>query len=176
MCLFNQVKQQEDHGNEAIALRDTERVKFMLKLNYQIEVESSASAVWEALVQQDKYQRWAKAFSPNSQFKGEWKQGEQVSFFDPELGGTKAIIDRAVHNQLLEYHHFSIFESDMNQAIDSDSARKWIGSRERYHIEEKDKCALLTVTIETHPDFASMFDKGWGNALPLIKQICEQED
>lgn len=147
----------------------------MLKLNYQIEVKSTANVVWNALIQSEKYKQWAVAFSPNSQFTGVWRQGEQVSFFDPDLGGTKAIVDRIEDNHHLEYHHVSIFGSDNVQQIDSDSARKWIGSRETYQLEETEHGVLLTVTIETHPDFVAMFNSGWEKALPMIKLLCEQE-
>ncbi|MEF1290805.1 SRPBCC family protein [Vibrio sp. M260118] len=147
----------------------------MLKLNYQIEVNTTANIVWNALIQSDKYKQWAVAFSPNSQFTGDWRVGEQVLFFDPDLGGTKAVVDRIDDNQHLEYHHIGIFGSDKVQQIDSDSARKWIGSRETYQIEETEQGVLLSVTIETHPDFVAMFNSGWEKALPMIKLLCEQE-
>lgn len=148
----------------------------MLKLNYQIEVNAPANVVWSALTEASIYRLWAKAFSPNSQFSGEWLEGEQVSFFDPDLGGTRAIIDRLEPNKHLEYHHVSIFGPADVKQIDSDTAGKWIGSRETFVIEDKQTTTLLTVTIETHPDFVLMFNHGWEKALPAIKLICEQQN
>ncbi|KJY83886.1 2-keto-3-deoxygluconate kinase [Vibrio galatheae] len=148
----------------------------MLTLTYQLEIMASPKRVWHVLTHSEYYSLWAKAFSPNSQFSGNWGEGEQICFFDPELGGTKAIVDRLERNHHLEYHHISIFGVDQIQEIDSDSARKWIGSRETYQIEQTDHSTLLVVTIETHPDFVAMFNDGWEKALPQIKMICEQQE
>ncbi|AIS57348.1 SRPBCC family protein [Vibrio coralliilyticus] len=147
----------------------------MLTLNYQIEVATTPETIWKVLTEVELYSQWARVFSPQSQFEGEWLEGSNVSFFDPELGGTRAIVDRIEEHKVIEYHHIAIFNPDHIQDIDSDSAKKWIGSKESYQIMPLENSVLLKVTIETHPDFVSMFNSGWEKALPLIKVICEQQ-
>lgn len=58
----------------------------MLTLNYHIEIEASAEKVWQVLTDFELYKQWAKAFSPQSQFDGVWREGEDIKFFDPEMG------------------------------------------------------------------------------------------
>lgn len=147
----------------------------MLSLTYQIEVDATAETVWDTLISPESYGQWASAFSPKSQFSGQWAQGEQILFFDPDTGGTRAVIDVIEPNKRLEYHHVAVFSPDRVQQLDSDSATKWIGSKECYHIEQTNESVLLTVTIETHPDFVAMFNRGWEQALPLIKALSEQD-
>ncbi|WP_070966636.1 SRPBCC family protein [Vibrio sonorensis] len=148
----------------------------MITLNYQIEISANAEKIWSVLTELDKYKQWAIAFSPDSQFSGQWLEGESVSFFDPNFGGTRALIDRVELNKAIEYHHIAIFSPDHLQDIDSDVAKKWIGCRETYDITPLENSIILKVTIETHPDFVNMFNSGWQQALPLIKLVSEQDD
>ncbi|MCK6263695.1 SRPBCC domain-containing protein [Vibrio sp. ZSDE26] len=146
----------------------------MLTLNYGIEINADAKTVWKILTESDNYQRWAKAFSPQSQFEGNWNEGEDMLFFDPSLGGTRACIDKIVKNQSIEYHHVGIFFPEHLQDIDSDVADKWIGSSEEFYISELESSVVLQVTVKTHPDFVSMFNNGWEKALPMFKELCEE--
>lgn len=134
----------------------------MLTLNYQIEVASTPEIIWKVLTELELYSQWATAFSPQSQFEGEWLEGNHIAFFDPELGGTRALVDRIEKHKVIEYHHIAIFNPEHIQDIDSDAAQKWIGSKESYQITPLENSVLLKVTIETHPDFVSMFNVGWG--------------
>jgi hypothetical protein len=146
----------------------------MLTLNYGIEIKSDSKTVWKILTELDKYQQWAKAFSPQSQFKGVWEEGEDMLFFDSSLGGTRAHLDRISINQAIEYHHIAIFYPEHIKDINVDIAEKWIGSSESFHIAPLADTVVLQVTVNTHPDFISMFNNGWEKALPMIKELCEQ--
>ncbi|WGV98933.1 SRPBCC domain-containing protein [Vibrio sp. YMD68] len=146
----------------------------MLTLNYAIEIKTDAQTVWKMLTEQDNYQRWATAFSPQSQFEGIWREGEDMLFFDPNLGGTRARIDKISLNEAIEYHHVAIFFPEHQQDIDSDVADKWIGSSEAFHIAPLEGSVVIQVRVTTHPDFVSMFNNGWEKALPKIKALCEQ--
>ncbi|MGF1697866.1 SRPBCC domain-containing protein [Vibrio kyushuensis] len=146
----------------------------MLTLNYGIEIKSDPKTVWKVLTELNNYQRWAQAFSPQSQFEGHWIEGEDMLFFDPSLGGTRARIDKISINEAIEYHHIAIFFPEHLKDIDSDVADKWIGSSESFHIDPLEKTVVLQVTVKTHPDFISMFNNGWEKALPMIKELCEE--
>ncbi|EOU2462889.1 SRPBCC domain-containing protein [Vibrio navarrensis] len=145
----------------------------MLTLNYHIEIDATPEKVWQVLTDLELYKQWATAFSPQSQFSGDWREGEDIKFFDPEMGGTRAVIDAIEPSRNIELHHVAIFNPDHVQDIDSDVACKWIGSKERYQLRPKEGKLLLMVTITTHSDFVAMFNHGWERALPLIKVLSE---
>ncbi|MGI2934000.1 SRPBCC family protein [Vibrio diabolicus] len=147
----------------------------MLTLNYYVEISATPQRVWEVLTDAELYKRWAQAFSPQSQFDGIWEEGQDITFFDPDMGGTRATIDIVQPQQHLEFHHIAIFNPDNRQQLDGDLASKWIGSREIYQIDTNSDRLLLNVTIHTHSDFVSMFNHGWEIALPLIKAISEEQ-
>ncbi|EHK8987101.1 SRPBCC domain-containing protein [Vibrio vulnificus] len=146
----------------------------MLTLNYHVEIDAAPEKVWQVLTDLELYKQWAKAFSPHSQFDGIWQEGEDIKFFDPDMGGTRAVIDAIEPQQRIELHHVAIFNPEHVQDIDSDVAMKWIGSTESYQLRPKDGKLLLMVTITTHSDFVSMFNHGWEKALPLIKALSEE--
>ena len=146
----------------------------MLTLNYHVEIAATPQRVWSVLTDVELYKRWAQAFSPQSRFDGVWEEGGDITFFDPDMGGTRAVIDTVQPLHKLEFHHVAIFNPDNRQQLDGDLASKWIGSREIYQIDPLDDRLLLSITIYTHSDFVSMFNHGWEKALPLIKTISEE--
>ena len=146
----------------------------MLTLNYHVEIAATPQRVWSVLTDVELYKRWAQAFSPQSRFDGVWEEGGDITFFDPDMGGTRAVIDTVQPLHKLEFHHVAIFNPDNLQQLDGDLASKWIGSREIYQIDPLDDRLLLSITIYTHSDFVSMFNHGWEKALPLIKTISEE--
>ncbi|APX09327.1 2-keto-3-deoxygluconate kinase [Vibrio campbellii] len=146
----------------------------MLTLNYHVEIAATPQRVWSVLTDVELYKRWAQAFSPQSRFDGVWEEGCDITFFDPDMGGTRAVIDTVQPLHKLEFHHVAIFNPDNRQQLDGDLASKWIGSREIYEIDTLDDRLLLSITIYTHSDFVSMFNHGWEKALPLIKTISEE--
>ncbi|ABU72890.1 SRPBCC family protein [Vibrio campbellii] len=146
----------------------------MLTLNYHVEIAATPQRVWSVLTDVELYKRWAQAFSPQSRFDGVWEEGGDITFFDPDMGGTRAVIDTVQPLHKLEFHHVAIFNPDNRQQLDGDLASKWIGSREIYRIDTLDDRLLLSITIYTHSDFVSMFNHGWEKALPLIKTISEE--
>ena len=146
----------------------------MLTLNYHVEIAATPQRVWSVLTDVELYKRWAQAFSPQSRFDGVGEEGGDITFFDPDMGGTRAVIDTVQPLHKLEFHHVAIFNPDNRQQLDGDLASKWIGSREIYQIDTLDDRLLLSITIYTHSDFVSMFNHGWEKALPLIKTISEE--
>ena len=65
----------------------------MQSLLYTIDIHATRKQVWETMLEEDTYKQWVKAFSDNPECIGEWKEGAEVIFFDPDCGGTVAIID-----------------------------------------------------------------------------------
>ncbi|MBT0322889.1 SRPBCC family protein, partial [Vibrio campbellii] len=101
----------------------------MLTLNYHVEIAATPQRVWSVLTDVELYKRWAQAFSPQSRFDGVWEEGGDITFFDPDMGGTRAVIDTVQPLHKLEFHHVAIFNPDNRQQLDGDLASKWIGSR-----------------------------------------------
>jgi hypothetical protein len=146
----------------------------MIKLNYSIEINATKEQVWKTMLDKKTYQIWAKAFSSGSTFIGEWKQGETMLFFDPDLGGTKAVFEIFnPHDEILA-KHVSMVDKDMNENNEDEMSKKWIGSTERYSFIESGDCTKLEIEIITDDTFTEMFNTGWAKALKTIKSLSEK--
>ena len=147
----------------------------MKSLTYTMSIGCPPQRVWDAMVDPGRYREWAKAFSPNSQFEGDWTEGSFVTFFDPDIGGTKAVVEEVVAPSRLHAKHIAIVNKDGTEDTESDDARKWIGVTETYTLVDSGDSTDLLVEINTHEDYVEMFEKCWPEALRLLKQACEGE-
>ncbi len=145
----------------------------MIKLNYSIEINAEKERVWEIMIGKETYQKWVKAFSANSKFVGDWKQGETILFYDPNLGGSKAILETFKPYDEILAKHFSMVDKDMNENNEDEMSKKWIGSTERYRFIKSGENTKLEIEMITDEAFEKMFNTSWPKALELLKSLCE---
>ncbi|MBL1214782.1 MAG: SRPBCC domain-containing protein [Ignavibacteriae bacterium] len=145
----------------------------MQTLHYSVKINASIQNVWNTMLEKDSYKKWASAFSAESQYEGEWKQGNYINFFDPNMGGTKAVLEIVDSPNKILAKHVAILSKDGVEDTESEIAKKWIGAEEKYTFSETDGVTELNIEIKTHEDFAQMFDEGWDKALVLLKDLCE---
>ena len=146
----------------------------MIKLNYSIEIKAKKEHVWKTMIAPEIYQEWVKAFSANSKFIGEWKLGETILFFDPNLGGSRAVLEIFNPYDEILAKHISMVNKDMNENNEGEISKKWIGSTERYGFSESGNKTTLEIEMITDEAFTEMFNTSWPKALKIIKSLCEQ--
>lgn len=140
---------------------------------YEIDIAAPAKAVWETLLNPDLYARWSKAFSEQSTFIGKWGAGEEMLFFDPTRGGTKAVLDVFKPMQQMVARHIAVLNEQMQEDATSEVAKQWMGSLEDYRLEAIAEGTRLKVVMSVPESFVPMFDNSWPQALELIKQLSE---
>ena len=147
----------------------------MKTLKYGITINAPVKLVWQKMLSADSYQLWAKAFSSDSQYQGEWEQGTYINFIDPNMGGTRAYLDEMVPYQKILARHVSMLDKQNQHDTESDFAKKWIGTTEDYTFTEQKGVTKLTVITITDEAFESMFTDSWPKALELLKNLCEDK-
>ena len=148
----------------------------MKKLNYEIKIDAPRENVWNTMMDKDVYNDWAKAFSPDSTYEGEWKEGGEMIFYDPNnLGGTKVIFDEFRPTEKTIARHIAMVGPDMKEVEEyNDTMKKWIGTIEEYtFVDNGDDTTTLSVEMNTDEAFQQMFDDSWPKALELLKGVCE---
>ena len=145
----------------------------MHKLKYSIKIDAARAHVWKTMLAPDTYEQWVKAFSENSRFEGKWEQGATVRFVDPNMGGTKAILETFEPLQCILARHTAIITQEGHEDTDSEAAKQWIGTTEKYLLSETEGETILTVEMGTDPAFVEMFDACWPKALEKIKALSE---
>ena len=146
----------------------------MISLKYSIEINAKKEHIWKTMLDPETYKKWVKAFSANSKFIGEWKQGETVLFFDPELGGSKAILEIFKPYDEILTRHYSMVDKNQNENNEDEMTKKWLGSTERYSLEEIENTTKLEIEMKTDEAFEKMFNTSWPKALGIIKSLCEK--
>lgn len=79
------------------------------------------------------------------------------------------------HNCILA-KHIAIITDDGREVTDSEVAKQWIGTTEKYAFFEHEGQTTLTIEMNTHSSFVEMFDSFWPKALENIKLLSEEKD
>lgn len=143
-------------------------------LNYSVKIKADKEKIWNSMIDSKTYNDWAKAFSKDSQFKGEWIQGNYIYFIDPNFGGTKALLENVKPFDHIKAKHVAIIGTDGQEDTKSDMAKKWIGALESYQLKNDNGTTELFIEIKTHEEFVKMFNDCWPKALQLLKEIVEK--
>lgn len=142
-------------------------------LRFEILITGSKERVWKTLITHDTYVQWVKAFSPNSTFVGEWKQGAEIRFWDPNMGGTTAVLEVFQPFTKIVACHINTVTKEGVEETTGDMTAKWIGTKESYRLIEEDNETRLIIEMITDQVFEKMFNKCWPEALENIKSIVE---
>jgi len=145
----------------------------MKELRYEVLIDGTREEVWNTVIGRDTYDKWVKAFSPGSTCVGEWKQGAEMLFWDPNMGGTHATLDVCRPFESILATHTNTVTKDGVRETKGEMTEKWIGSKEAYHFVEDDGQTKLEIVIKTDEAFQEMFDSSWPDALQNIKKLVE---
>ncbi|KGO93262.1 SRPBCC family protein [Flavobacterium subsaxonicum] len=145
----------------------------MKNLSYNISIAASPQKVWDTMIGQETYKIWTDAAWPGSDFKGEWKQGENLHFVGQDGSGTLATVNTFDRYNKIVLLHIAMLKPGSVVDTESEWAKKWIGSVEEYAFSAKDGITELTVNMKIYEDWEAMFNESWPIALARLKQICE---
>jgi hypothetical protein len=143
----------------------------MIKLEYSIKINANKAHVWKTMLEPGKNEQWVKAFSEGSRFEGKWEQGATVRFVDPAMGGTKAILEIVDPYDGIRAKHIAMITDDGKEETDNDTARRWIGTTEKYEFFEHQGQTTITIEMNTHSSFVDMFDACWPKARDNMKRL-----
>lgn len=146
----------------------------MKHLEFKTQIEADKKKVWNTMLHPETYKEWVNASWPGSTYKGKWLKGENLRFISSSGEGTLAtLVEQKPYEEILA-EHIAVIKADGSEDRDSDVAKGWIGTTERYTFRERNGKTDLTVVIETSPEWEAMFNEGWPDALAKLKEICER--
>ncbi len=145
----------------------------METLKYTVLIEAEPAVVWQVMLDETTYRQWVKAFSPDSYYDGVWEQGADMLFLDPNMGGTKAVLEVVEPPHRILARHVALVDQQGVESTSGPMADGWIGSTEAYEFVPIGDATRLDIVIKTHEDFVDMFDAGWPAGLAVLKRLCE---
>ena len=100
----------------------------MTTANYSVQIGAPKKAVWEAMIDREKYSIWTKPFSENSSFIGEWREDAEIQFVDAGNGGTLALIETFRPHDLMVLKHIGLIIKEGK--VEKSGHENWIGTLE----------------------------------------------
>lgn len=149
----------------------------MKKLEFKTEINAKREKVWKTMLDHDTYREWTNVGWPGSDYKGRWKQGEDIRFVGSgeNQGGTFANLVEVREPEYLLARHTAIILANGELDSTSEDAKGWVGTTEEYTFTEKNGKTELKVVITTNPAWESMFADSWPAALEKLKEISERK-
>jgi uncharacterized protein YndB with AHSA1/START domain len=146
----------------------------METIYFSTHIHAPREKVWDIMLSKDTYNQWAKAFDPGSQYIGDWNEGSQILFVgaDSQMGMASKIKESR-KPEFVSIEHVGIVKDGVVDTT-SDEAKKWAPSFENYTFKEADGGTELSVSIDVMPEYKSMFEQMWPEALKLLKELAEK--
>jgi hypothetical protein len=147
----------------------------MKQLTYTTVINAGKQQVWENMLHPNSYKDWVNAAWPGSIYEGKWAIGETLKFMTVDGSGTVAkLTGYDPYNTIVANHVAVLFPGGIEDR-DSEVAKGWIGTMERYTFTEQGGRTTLTVVLTINPEWEKMFNEGWPGALAALKEICESK-
>lgn len=147
------------------------------RLHFEITIDASIEKVFPAMIDDQSYRKWTKAFSEDSYFIGTWEKGSKIIFLGTDsegnVGGMVSQIREHIPNQFISIEHLG-FIQDGKEITSGPEVEKWAGAHENYTFEKVNGKTLLSIDLDVNDEFKTYFVDTWPKALLVLKEICEQ--
>jgi hypothetical protein len=92
----------------------------MQKLHFSTLINAPKDKVWHAMLDDQPYREWTKAFNEGSYYKGSWEKGSKILFLgpDPNTGEEGGMVSRIAENKPYEFisiEHLGIVRRNMEK-------------------------------------------------------------
>lgn len=149
----------------------------MEKLHFSITINEPKEKVWNTMLGEDSYKKWADVFMDGSHYVGDWDKGSKILFLGPNKSGKmEGMVSRIKENRLYEYvsiEHIG-FVQNGEEDTSSDEVKKWAGALENYTFKENNGTTEVLVDMDTNEQYKEMFEDLWPKALQKLKQLAEE--
>lgn len=146
----------------------------METLHFSIFINAPVSKVWETMIGEDSYKKWASEIgnveSEGSNYEGSWDKGAEIKFLAADEDGTfSGMIGKIAENKL---HEFISIEYT-TALYKNEPMEGWAGMHENYTFTEKDGGTELKVDLDVQEEVKQDMVEGWPKALNKLKELAE---
>jgi uncharacterized protein YndB with AHSA1/START domain len=147
----------------------------MKKLHLSIRINASVEKVWEVMLDDATYRRWAEPFYPGTYYKGSWKTGSRMLFLAPSPEGDSGMISEIVENRKFEFisiHHIGLIENGVENTS-PEVVKDWGDAMENYTFRRHSGGTELIIDCDTSDEHYDMINEMWIKALENLKALSE---
>lgn len=148
----------------------------MKRIINSIDINASASKVWDILFTPESFTRWTEVFTKGSYYEGSLEQGSSIRFLAKNANGQiDGMVSEIAENKLNEFLSIRHLGWVFNGIDDTESAEvsTWAPAYENYRLEAiNENGTKLTVEADLSDEYYEQFLVQWPAALKRIKEIC----
>jgi hypothetical protein len=150
----------------------------MQKLHFSMMINAPKDKVWHAMLDDQPYREWTKAFNEGSYYKGSWEKGSKILFLgpDPNTGEEGGMVSRIAENKPYEFisiEHLGIVQNGVEDTT-GEAARKWAPAFENYTFNDKDGATEVLVDVDVEDEHVQLFSEMWPEGLRKLKELAEK--
>jgi len=150
-------------------------VKFE-KLHFEIGIKAPALEVHSKMLADQTYKEWTTEFNPTSHYIGSWDKGAKILFVGIDekgnKGGMVSSIKENIPGKFVSIEHLGILKGD-EEIMNGPEVDSWAGCLENYTFTESNGETILSVDVDSNPEFAGHFSETWPKALNKLKSVVE---
>lgn len=154
----------------------TEKTVRFNKLHFEIRIEADVAQVYHCMIAPVSYAAWTAEFNPSSRFEGSWEKGAKIIFIgEDENGNTGGMVSRIkenIPNEFISIEHLGVL-AEGKEITSGPNIDSWAGALENYTFQPENGATLLSVNLDSNPDFEAYFAETWPKALAKLKALCE---
>lgn len=145
----------------------------MIRLELERRFNTTPENLWEMIVDPDHYRFWTSAFSPGSQFIGDWSAGSGIRFvMEDESGIESGMISEVVVSEWPNHISIKHLGLVMNGVEDyeSEEVKLWTPAFENYTFVSHESGQCVFKMVQDIPEFYEKeFRDNWNKAFDLIE-------
>jgi uncharacterized protein YndB with AHSA1/START domain len=145
----------------------------MKTLTFEITINAPRPRVWDTMLNLDTYEAWTAAFCEGSTYEGSWDKGARIRFGTPSGDGMLAVIAENQPHAFVSIKHIGMIDKGVEDTT-SDKVKAMTPAFENYRFTDTPQGTLLTVTMDTIPDYEQYMLDTYPKALALLKDLCER--
>ena len=146
------------------------------KVHFSIEIDATPQQVYNIMLDDSTYRKWTAAFNPTSSFRGSWKTGSTIHFIgtdsEGQEGGMVSRIKENIPHQFVSIEHLGVIHNG-KEIMSGKEVDGWAGSLEEYTYTQQGNKTILSVALDSNPEFKSYFTETYPKALKILKELCE---
>lgn len=137
-----------------------------------IKISAPKEKVWEVLLLDEFTRIWYAEFSEGSHAETDWQVGSKAVFTDNSGSGLlgKVIVNQP--NEIISVEYQGLVQAGMED-YESEDAQAVKGTRETYHLSEKDGATQVAIEADMAAEYYEMMSAAWDKALQKIKMLSE---
>ena len=137
-------------------------------LEFEIQINATPEKVWETLLTQDSYKKWASAMNEGTYFEGNWEVGSIMKFLDPQNNGMYNLVTENIRFKVLGMKHLGwILKGEL-------SPQNWEDSTLNYILEPSENGTLLKGIVNSLDEFVEFFNSKYPQNFEHIKRLAEE--